>query len=71
MNFNSNTTAGGRAASVSDFTFDSMLEETCERLLDRQLMYSIQRIHEMEKRLARLERELDEFLSKEQITGNR
>ena len=64
MNFNSNTTAGGRA-SVSDFTFDSMLDETCERLLDRQLLYSIQRIHEMEKRLIRLERELDEFLTKE------
>jgi hypothetical protein len=66
MNFNSNTTAGGKAASVSDFTFDSMLDETCERLLDRQLMYSIQRIYEMEKRLVRLERELDEFMSREQ-----
>jgi len=65
MNFNSNATAGGRPASVSDFTFDSMLDETCERLLDRQLRYSIQRIHEMEKRLVRLERELDDFLSKE------
>ena len=62
MNFNSNTTAGGRAAPVSDFTFDSMLDETCERLLDRQLLYSIQRIQEMEKRLVRLERELDEFI---------
>jgi hypothetical protein len=63
MNFNSNATAGGKAASVSDFSFDSMLDETCERLLDRQLIYSIQRIHEMEKRLVRLERELDEFLT--------
>jgi len=71
MNFNGNAfpegtaTAGGKTAPVSDFTFDSMLDETCERLLDRQLMYSIQRIHEMEKRLVRLEHELDEFL-----TGN-
>jgi hypothetical protein len=71
MNFNSNTTAGGKAASVSDFTFDSMLDETCERLLDRQLMYSIQRIHEMEKRLTRLERELDEFISRDQGLGTR
>jgi hypothetical protein len=62
MNFNSNTMAGGNAALVSDFSFESMLDETCERLLDRQLMYSIQRIYEMEKRLVRLERELDEFL---------
>jgi len=70
MNFNSNATAGGKAASVSDFTFDSMLDETCERLLDRQLLYSIQRIHEMEKRLIRLERELDEFLSRGQGSGS-
>jgi hypothetical protein len=63
MNFNSNATAGGKAASVSDFTFDSMLDETCERLLDRQLRYSIQRIHDMEKRLINLERELDDFIS--------
>ena len=69
MNFNSNTTAGGKAASVSDFTFDSMLDETCERLLDRQLLYSIQRIHEMEKRLIRLERELDEFLTRDRGLG--
>jgi hypothetical protein len=46
----------------SGFTFDSILEETCERLLDRQVKYAIQRIHEMEIRLGNLERELDEFL---------
>jgi hypothetical protein len=68
MNFNSNATAGGRT-SVSDYTFDSMLDETCERLLDRQLRYSIQRIHEMEKRLVRLERELDEFLTGDRGPG--
>jgi hypothetical protein len=70
MNYNRNVTAGGKAASVSDFTFDSMLDETCERLLDRQLRYSIQRIYEMEKRLIRLERELDDFL-REQGPGTR
>jgi len=62
-----NDTAWGRkAASVSEtaFTFDSLLDETCERLLDRQLKYSIQRIYEMEKRLCCLEGELDEFLRK-------
>jgi len=68
MNFNSNATTG--RASVSDFTFDSMLDETCERLLDRQLLYSIQRIHEMEKRLVRLERELDEFLGMRNVKKN-
>ena len=47
---------------VSDITFDSLLDETCERLLDRQIKYAIQRIYEMEKRLGNLEHELDEFL---------
>jgi hypothetical protein len=51
-----------KAAQVSDFTFDSLLDETCERLLDRQVKYAIQRIHEMEKRLVNLERELDDFI---------
>ena len=52
-----------KTAPVSDFTFDSLLDETCERLLDRQVKYAIQRIYDMEKRLSNLERELDEFLS--------
>jgi len=43
-------------------TFDTLLDETCERLLDRQVKYSIQRIHELERRLDILERELDDFL---------
>jgi hypothetical protein len=71
MNYNSNATAGGKAASISEFTFDSMLDETCERLLDRQLRYSIQRIHEMEKRLINLEHELDDFMARGQIAESR
>jgi hypothetical protein len=51
-----------KTAQVSDFTFDSILDETCERLLDRQVKYAIQRIHEMEKRLINLEHELDDFI---------
>jgi len=62
MNLNGNTTAGQKAPPISDFTFDTLLDETCERLLDRQVKYSIQRIHELEKRLCTLERELDDFL---------
>jgi len=52
-----------QAALYADISFDSILDETCERLLDRQVKYAIQRIHEMEQRLDNLERELDEFLS--------
>ncbi|MCL2128220.1 MAG: hypothetical protein FWH38_08195 [Treponema sp.] len=64
MIYNGNTTAGEKAAPISDISFESILDETCERLLDRQVKYSIQRIYELEKRLDGLERELDEFLNK-------
>jgi len=63
MNHLSNITAGKKIIPVSDITFDSILDEACERLLHRQVKYAIQRIHEMENRLGSLERELDEFLS--------
>jgi len=63
MNYNGNTMAQEKAAPVSDLSFDSLLDETCERLLDRQVKYAIQRIYDMEKRLSNLEHELDEFLS--------
>ena len=60
------TASGGKAAPVSQtfFTFDSLLDETCERLLDRQVKYSIQRIYELEKRLSGLEDELNEFIKR-------
>jgi hypothetical protein len=62
MNHNGNTAAGENTMLVSDITFDSLLDETCERLLDRQVKYAMQRIQEMESRLSAMERELDEFL---------
>ncbi|MCL2043229.1 MAG: hypothetical protein FWG89_03720 [Treponema sp.] len=62
MNFNSNPSTEKKNIPVSEFTFNTLLDETCERLLDRQVKYSILRIHELEKRLARLECELDEFM---------
>jgi len=64
MNHNGNTAAQEKITLFSDITFDSILDETCERLLDRQVKYTILRIGEMEKRLSRLELELDEFLQK-------
>ena len=45
-----------------DASFSAVLDETCERLIDKQVRYSIRRIHEMDGLLAALERELDEFL---------
>jgi len=64
MYYGNNMTTEERAALLSEITFDSILDETCERLLDRQAKYSIQRICEMENRLEVLERELDEFLKR-------
>ena len=57
-------TTEDKASLLSDLTFDSILNETCERLMDRQAKLSIQRICELEKRLDRLESELEEFLGK-------
>ena len=62
MNYNSNTAADQKATQIPTASFDTMLDETCERLMDRQMKYSIERIYELERRLASLERELDEFM---------
>ena len=62
MNYNGSPIATGKNVPVYEFSFTSLLDETCERLLDRQVKYSILKIHELEKRLIGLERELDEFL---------
>ena len=62
MMYNGNVAAGQKAVPISELTFDTLLDETIERLLDRQVKYSIQRIHELEKRLENLERELNEFM---------
>jgi hypothetical protein len=57
------TAFGGKAAPVFEaFTFDSILDETCERLLDRQFKYSIRRICDLEEILRGMEGELEEFL---------
>jgi hypothetical protein len=64
MYINGNMITEDKASLFSDLTFDSILNETCERLMDRQAKLSIQRIYELEKRLEHLEHELDEFLGK-------
>ena len=56
---------GEKPAVVSDrASFSEVVDEACERLMERQIKYSIRRIQEMEDRLTELERELDEFLFK-------
>ena len=47
-------------------SFSEVVDEACERLMERQIKYSIRRIQEMEDRLSELERELDDFLFKKE-----
>ena len=44
-------------------SFETVLDTTCERLLEKHIQYSIRRLGEMDEELARLEKELDDFLS--------
>jgi len=43
-------------------SFETMLNSTCERLMEKHIRYSIRRIDEMIEELAGLEKELDDFL---------
>ncbi|WP_461247677.1 hypothetical protein [Treponema sp. R6D11] len=55
---------GKKPTAVSDvYTFSDVVERACEKLMDRQIIYSIRRIQSMDERLATLEKELDDFLS--------
>jgi len=56
-------TFGEMPSAVSPIiSFSDVVDEACEKLMDRQIKYSIQRIQKMEECLAALEHELDEFL---------
>jgi hypothetical protein len=48
--------AGISPGSVS---FETVLDNTCERLLEKHIQYSIRRIREMDEELALIEMELD------------
>jgi len=49
---------------TEDHPFETVLDVACERLNEKHIQYSIRRIREMEKMLADLEKELDDFLSR-------
>jgi hypothetical protein len=52
------------------YTFSEVVDEACEKLMDRQIKHSIRKIQEMDERLAGLEQELEDFLfSCSQNTG--
>jgi len=51
------------AVSPEVYTFSEVVDEACNKLMDRQIKHSIRRLADMDERLAAIERELDEFLS--------
>jgi hypothetical protein len=54
---------GGEAAVLSDqHSFERIVEESCNRLWDTKVRYSIRQIHELEELLNSLEQDLDAFL---------
>jgi hypothetical protein len=56
-------TFGKKPAVVTDeYSFSEVVDEACEKLMNRQIKHSIRRLADMEERLSGLERELDEFL---------
>ena len=56
-------TFGEKPAVVSPIiSFNDVVDEACEKLMERQIKYSIRRIQAMEERLSGMERELDDFL---------
>jgi len=65
-------TINGKTAAATDvYTFSNVVDEACDKLLDKQIKNSIRRITEMEERLAIMERELDDFLGKSDSCRNK
>jgi hypothetical protein len=50
------------AAIPGVYTFNDLVDETCGKLMDKQIKHSLRRIMEMEERLESIEKELDEFI---------
>ena len=53
-----------RDSDPKESSFEAMLDSTCERLREKHIQYSIRRLGEMDEELAKLEKELDDFLSR-------
>jgi hypothetical protein len=47
------------------FSFEEVLDQTCDRLWDKKVQYSMRRIQEMEDYLDKLERELDALVQRD------
>ena len=54
-------------AQEPEISFETVLDETCRELEDRQAKYSLRRIREFDERLQTIEKELDAFLENSDI----
>ena len=52
----------GPSKNSGGYSFSDVVDETCEKLKNRQIKHSIRRIREMEETLCFLEKELDDFI---------
>jgi len=50
------------AVSPGVYSFTEVVDEACDKLMDRQIKHSIRRLAGLDERLSVLEQELDEFL---------
>ncbi|MCL1994497.1 MAG: hypothetical protein FWG66_16255 [Spirochaetes bacterium] len=60
-----------KAAVFNKLSFGDVVDETCERLMEKQVKHCIQRICEMQNSLAVLERELDEFIAERPLPAQK
>ena len=49
-------------AKEPEISFETVLDETCRKLEEKHILYSLKRIKEFDKRLENIEKELDVFL---------
>jgi hypothetical protein len=69
--YNGSMSAGENAVSPPDCdSFEALLDNTCSRLWDRKLRYSLRRIRELADILDRTDRELEELLLCGRVSGS-
>ena len=56
---------------VEESSFETVLDTTCERLWEKKVQYSVQRIKEMDEELLKFEEELNEIIQKRQIINSK
>jgi hypothetical protein len=63
---NTDGTGGKQSVPSEDQSFSQVLDDTCGRLWDRKVQYSLRRLGELEDSLDKIEQELNETLQNRQ-----